>query len=535
MSLRGWFLIGSLVAFIWAGAVSWVQPAYFTVFFVLVPLFVLGVVDMTQKTHSVRRNFPVIGNLRYFFEFIRPELQQYFVESDLDGRPIPRELRSLIYQRAKGQDESVPFGTQKDVYAESYDWVNHSVFTSKLPEEELRYLIGGDQCKKPYSASRLNISAMSYGSLSPNAIMALNRGAQKGGFYHNTGEGGISPYHRQGGDLVWQIGTAYFGCRTLDGEFDKELFRKKSQFPEIKMIEIKLSQGAKPGKGGLLPAAKVSEEVAEIRNVRPHETIISPASHSAFDSPDGLIHFVQHLRDLSGGKPVGFKLCVGKRPEFLEICRAMIRNNIYPDFITVDGSEGGTGAAPLEFTNHIGTPLNEGLHFVVETLRGFNIRDRIRVIASGRVFDAFQLLTKLVIGADGVNSARGMMMALGCIQALRCHTNHCPVGVATTDKRFYKGLHIPSKADRVAGFHERTLHALKAIIEAMGVKSIANLSKRNFYRRTDSENQDTFEQIFPSVEAGILLKSDDKLSPYWREFFYDDDSAASDFPGSALV
>jgi len=530
MSVRGRFFLISWIAFVGAGLISWVMPSFSLSFLILVPLFVLGITDCLQTSHSVRRNFPVIGNLRYFFELIRPELQQYFVESNSDGRPVPREMRSLIYQRAKLDNESVPFGTQRDVYEASYDWVNHSIFTSKFPEEELRFKIGGPQCTQPYIASRLNISAMSYGALSPTAIEALNKGAKKGGFYHNTGEGGISHYHLQGGDLVWQLGTAYFGCRTQDGRFDEVAFQQKSKLPAVKMIELKLSQGAKPGKGGLLPGPKVSPEIAQIRMVEAYKTVVSPPSHVEFKSSDGLVQFLKKLRMLSDGKPVGFKLCVGKKWEFIDICRAMIRNDIYPDFITVDGSEGGTGAAPLEFTNHIGTPLNEGLHFVVETLRAFDLKDRIRVIASGRVFDAFQLLIKLALGADGVNSARGMMMALGCIQALRCHTNHCPVGVATTDPGLYKGLHVPSKAERVAHYHEKTIHALKEVSEAMGIQSFSNLSKRDFYRRIDTHTQSNFEEVFPTAERGILLKKPDQLSPYWRKFFYEEDSFSSDLP-----
>ena len=530
MSVRTAFFVISFVAFIVAGLVTWVTPSFWVIFLILIPLFGIGVRDAFQTQQTVRRNFPVLGNLRYLFEMIRPELQQYFVESHLDGRPVARDQRSLIYQRAKGDNESVPFGTQRNVYEASYDWVNHSIFTSKVGDEELRFTIGNNQCKRPYVASRLNISAMSYGSLSPTAIRALNLGAKKGGFYHNTGEGGISSHHLQGGDLVWQIGTGYFGCRDLDGKFNDKAFEEKAKLPEVKMIELKISQGAKPGKGGLLPGPKVSEEIALIRMVEPYKTVVSPASHSSFKSSDGLLQFLKKLRELSDGKPVGFKLCIGKRWEFIDICRAMIRNDIYPDFITVDGSEGGTGAAPLEFTDHIGTPLNEGLHFVVETLKAFDLRDKIKVIAAGRVFNAFEILTKLVIGADGVNSARGMMLALGCIQALRCHTNHCPVGVATTDPGFYNGLHVPSKADRVASYHAKTIHALRDVAEAMGVQKFSSLSKRDFYRRLDSHRQANFEQVFPSVEVGCLLKKSDSLSLYWRKFFYDEDSVSSDFP-----
>lgn len=472
---------------------------------VLGPLLVLGFVDYSQTRQGVRRNFPIIGNLRYFFEFIRPELQQYFVEDNLNGRPVSREYRSVVYQRAKGQMQTLPFGTQHDVYQEGHEWVNHTIVPKHVDEKTLRVKIGGEACKQPYEASLLNISAMSYGALSRAAIEALNRGAKAGGFYHNTGEGGISPYHLSGGDLVWQIGTGYFGCRTSDGRFDEEAFRERSNLPQVKMIEIKLSQGAKPGKGGVLPGAKVSEEISKIRLVPMGKDVISPPFHSAFSTPEGLLQFVKKLRDLSSGKPVGFKLCLGHKHEFVAICKAMLKAKIYPDFITVDGAEGGTGAAPLEFANSVGTPLDEGLVFVVDTLRAMGLRERIRIISSGKVFTAFHMVTKFALGADLVNSARGMMLALGCIQALKCNSNHCPVGVATTDPRLVRGLHVPSKSERVANFHRETIHSLSDILGAMGRSHSRDVQRSDVFRRMGQGVVMTYEDLFPTQNEGAMV------------------------------
>ncbi|MFN0071944.1 MAG: FMN-binding glutamate synthase family protein [Chloroflexota bacterium] len=472
-----------------------------------VGLFIIGVIDLNQTKHGVRRNFPIVGNLRYLLELIRPELQQYFVESNLSGRPIPRELRSVVYQRAKGDIDTLPFGTQRNVYEEGHEWVEHSIAPTKVNENDLRVNVGGPACLQPYQAHILNISAMSYGALSPNAVRALNLGAREGRFYHNTGEGGISPYHLEGGDLVWQIGTAYFGCRTADGAFSDEAFKERAALPQVKMIEIKLSQGAKPGKGGLLPAAKVTEEIARIRLVEMGKDVVSPAGHSAFSTPEGLLHFVARLRDLSGGKPTGFKLCVGRKSEFVAICKAMLETKIYPDFITVDGAEGGTGAAPLEFSNSVGVPLEEGLSFVHDMLVGFGIRPHIRIICSGKVFTSLQMLTKLALGADMVNSARGMMLALGCIQALKCNTNHCPVGVATTDQHLARGLHVPDKYERVASFHTATVHAFADMLGAMGYESPARLQRSDVFRRQGDGRITSYEDLFPSIAEGSLLNS----------------------------
>lgn len=535
---RLFFQISVLVFALVFGAAYFWQPALWSLC-LFGPLFLVGVNDLTQKRQAVRRNFPVIGNLRYFFELIRPELQQYFVESNQSGRPIPREVRSVVYQRAKGDTETMPFGTQMDVNIENYEWVNHSIMPKKFPSDDIRISVGGPKCTQPYQSSVMNISAMSYGALSPAAISALNLGAKEGQFSHNSGEGGLSPYHLLGGDVVWQIGTGYFGCRNLDGTFNEQAFRERAVLPNVKMIELKLSQGAKPGKGGILPGAKVTPEIAKIRLVEPGKDVVSPAAHSAFSTPTELLQFVQKLRELSGGKPVGFKFCVGKKHEFISICQAMVATNIKPDFITVDGGEGGTGAAPLEFSNHVGTPLEEGLAFVVDALRGFNLKKDVRVIASGKVFTSFNLLTKLALGADIVNSARGMMLALGCIQALKCNTNHCPVGVATTNSDLYRGLDIPSKKVRVARFQHSTVHNLAEMLGAMGYLSTTELHRRDIFRRLTDGHVKSYEEIHPVMTEGALLDSKNwkNLPLHWQRILelsqMDQFHAFSVLPGSA--
>lgn len=502
--MRREFFFISGVVFALVGLFSWFWwPALWSLV-VFGPLFAVGVVDCLQTRQAIRRNFPVIGNLRYFFELIRPELQQYFVESNQSGRPIPRELRSVVYQRAKGQLETLPFGTQLDVHAEHYEWVNHSIVPKPIPEHDIRVAVGGADCKQPYLASLMNISAMSYGSLSSAAVTALNLGAKQGGFFHNTGEGGISPYHLSGGDLCWQIGTGYFGCRTPDGAFSAEAFRERANLPNVKMIEIKLSQGAKPGKGGILPKAKVNAEVAAIRLVPMGQDVMSPAAHSAFSTPKELLAFVAKLRELSGGKPVGFKMCVGAWHEFIALCKAMRETGIRPDFITVDGGEGGTGAAPLEFSNHVGSPLEDGLTFVIDALRGFDLKKDIRVIASGKVITSFDIMKKLAIGADMVNCARGMLLSLGCIQALRCNTNECPTGVATSDPHLMKGLHVPSKKDRVTRFHHETVHHLIELMSAVGVTQTREIHRGMVNRRLGDGAVKTYEELHPTMPVGAL-------------------------------
>jgi glutamate synthase domain-containing protein 2 len=522
------FIIASLLITIAEALLAWFWPPGLWSLIVFGPIIVVGYLDYFQTRQGVRRNFPLIGNLRYFFELIRPELQQYFVEDNLSGRPVPRELRSIVYQRAKGENQTVPFGTQRDVYEANHEWVEHSIIPASVKNEDMRVTVGGRHCRQRYSASIFNISAMSYGALSHAAISALNLGAQKGKFYHNSGEGGLSPFHLHGGDVVWQIGTGYFGCRHQDGRFDANAFQDRAQLPQVKMIELKLSQGAKPGKGGLLPAKKVSAEIAKIRLVEIGKTVFSPAAHSAFSTPIGLLEFLQKLRELSGGKPVGFKLCIGQRHEFFAICKAMIKTGITPDFITVDGAEGGTGAAPLEFANSVGTPLDEGLVFVDDVLRGFGLRQEIRLISSGKVFTAFHLLTKLALGADMVNSARGMMLALGCIQALKCNTNHCPVGVATSDPRLVRGLHVPSKAERVYHFHHETVHAFAEILGAMGRMHPSELTREDVRRRLSDGVVKTYEELFPILPVNAITIADlGHIKPEYIEAF--DRSQAESF------
>lgn len=516
--MRHVFYLSSFVVFSLIGAASyfWLPSLWSLLLFG--PVFVVGMIDVLQTRQAIRRNFPVIGNLRYFFELIRPELQQYFVESNQSGRPIPRELRSVVYQRAKGQTQTLPFGTQLDVHAEHYEWINHSIVPHLHKHEDVRVMVGEKNCKQPYPASLMNISAMSYGALSSAAVSALNKGAAKGKFYHNTGEGGISPHHLLGGDLVWQIGTGYFGCRDRHGKFSEEAFAERATLPNVKMIEIKLSQGAKPGKGGLLPANKVSEEVAKIRLVPLGQDVMSPPGHSTFSTPEELLRWTARLRELSGGKPVGFKLCVGTKREFIGICKAMIETGVTPDFITVDGGEGGTGAAPLEFSNHVGTPLQDGLAFVVDALRGFNLKKDIRVIASGKVLTSFNIVTRLALGADMVNCARGMMLSLGCIQALKCNTNECPTGVATTDPHLAKGLVVPHKSERVFRFHRETLHHYAELLAAMGYGSAAELRRTDVNKRLTDGQVKTYEELHPTMPEGFLLKAENwkRLSAEWQ-------------------
>jgi glutamate synthase domain-containing protein 2 len=471
------------------------------------PVIALGFYDYFQKHHSILRNFPVLGHFRFLLEMIRPEIQQYFIETDINGMPFSRDQRSLVYQRSKKIRDTVPFGTLKDIYEVGYEWVNHSLRPLHLEPKHLRVMVGGPDCTQPYCASLLNISAMSFGSLSRNAILALSQGAKMGEFAHNTGEGGISPYHLEGkADLIWQIGTAYFGCRTSEGNFCPDTFAKRATLPNVKMIEIKLSQGAKPGHGGILPAAKLTQEIAEIRDVPLGKDVLSPSGHSAFSTPIGLLEFVAQLRELSEGKPVGFKLSVGKRREFLAICKAMVKTGITPDFITIDGGEGGTGAAPLEFTNHIGAPLVESLIFVHNALIGFSVRDRIRLISSGKVTTGFGMVKRLALGADMCNSARGMMMALGCIQALKCNTNHCPVGVATQDPGLTAGLVPSAKKVRVANFHAATIKSVSEIIGAMGMANPDELRPWHIMRRISPTEIRHYGEIYEFLQDGDLLK-----------------------------
>ena len=464
---------------------------FFWVFIVLGPLFLIGIYDVIQKKHTILRNFPILGHIRYMFEFISPELKQYFVEREEDGRPIPRNERNVIYQRAKGVDDTHPFGTQLDINNGHYEGLRHSIYPTPVLKEAPRVLFGGKDCIKPYSASIYNISAMSFGALSGNAIRALNRGAKVGGFYHNTGEGGLSKYHiMEGGDIVWQIGTAYFGCRTQEGDFDEEKFKINAVRDQVKMIELKISQGAKPGHGGVLPAAKNSPEIAEARGIEPHTVVISPPGHSAFSDAKGLLYFIKKLRDLSGGKPVGFKLCIGKPEEFREICRQMIETGITPDFITVDGAEGGTGASPIEFTDSVGIPIEPALNFVNKTLIQFDLRKEMRLIASGKVYTGIGLMRMFALGADTCNAARGFMMSIGCIQAVRCNTNKCPTGITTQDPKLTRGLVVDEKYKRCASFHKKTVEITMELMAGCGLSSLEEIDSSIFIRNDEFANFD---------------------------------------------
>ncbi|MEO7989606.1 MAG: FMN-binding glutamate synthase family protein [Chryseolinea sp.] len=489
-------------------------------FLIVAPLVVMGVEDMIQTKQSLKRNFPLLGRLRYVFEDLRPKIQQYFVESDTDGSPINRNDRSVIYQRAKKQVDTTPFGTQLNVYAEGYEWMGHSIVPVDFHKinHHPRCLVGNKDCKQPYSASLLNVSAMSFGSLSSNAVEALNAGAKIGSFAHNTGEGGLSPYHlKNGGDVIWQVGTGYFGARDENGNFSGDVFKINALKPEVKMIEIKLSQGAKPGHGGILPAAKNTPEVAAIRGVKAGTTVYSPPFHSAFSTPKELVLFIKKLRELSGGKPIGFKLCIGRKSEFISICKAMVELDIYPDFITVDGGEGGTGAAPPEFSNFVGMPLLDGLSFVANMLQGFDIKKHIKIIASGKILTGFQMVRAIALGADMCNSARAMMMALGCIQALECNKNTCPTGVATQDPYFMKGLVVEDKKVRVANYHKNTIESFVELIGASGLDNPEKLNRHQITRRVFMNEVRTFEEIYPSVPVGSML-SETIPAPYANSF-----------------
>lgn len=517
MTVRQIFLL--LAVAVPLSIIGWAQlwsPAWWLLVLVA-PILLLGFIDVFQQRHTIRRLYPVIGRFRYMLESVRPEIQQYFVESETDGMPVSREFRSLIYQRAKGNQDTRPFGTVFDVNADGYEWVNHSLAPKTVTDHDPRVRFGGPACTQPYNASALNISAMSFGSLSQNAIMALNWGAKTGGFAHNTGEGGLSPYHlKYGGDLIWQIGTGYFGCRNPQGNFDADIFQEKAVLPVVKMIEIKLSQGAKPGHGGILPAVKLTEEIAHIRHVPMGQDVISPAAHTAFDSPRGLLEFVSQLRDLSGGKPVGFKLCIGKRDEFLAICKAMLETGIMPDFITVDGGEGGTGAAPTEMTNSVGTPLRDALIFVNSALIGIGLRDKIRIIAAGKIFSAFHLLRIIALGADTANSARGMMFSLGCVQSRTCHTDKCPTGITTQNPARYKALIVEDKAQRVANFQRETVKNLAELLALAGLENLDQLEPRHINHRVKGTLIRNYAQMYPRISPSCLL-NDDCIPEDWRE------------------
>ena len=472
------------------------------------PLSLVGLYDLTQTRSSILRNYPVIGHLRFLLEFIRPEIRQYFIENDTDEAPFSRSQRSLVYARAKGEPDKRPFGTQLDVGAKGYEWINHSIAPSKIASHDFRITIGPNTAQ-PYQASVFNISAMSFGALSANAILALNAGAKRGGFAHDTGEGSISVHHRvHGGDLIWEIGSGYFGCRNADGSFNAELFAANACDPQVRMIELKLSQGAKPGHGGVLPGPKVTAEIAAARGVPMGVDCVSPASHSEFGTPIEMLQFIARLRELSGGKPTGFKFCVGHPWEWFAIAKAMQQTGLVPDFIVVDGAEGGTGAAPLEFTDHVGAPLQEGLLLVHNTLRGIGLRDRVRIGAAGKVVSAFDVIRMLALGADWCNSARGFMFALGCIQAQHCHTGRCPTGVTTQDPLRQQALVVPDKAQRVLQFHQQTLVALKELIEAAGLHHPDDIGPHHIVRRVDGNEVRLLSNLVPQLAPNALLNDD---------------------------
>ena len=501
-----WLLCGialMLSLFVWVG---------FNIGGWLVLLFLflvgLGFRDTRQTRHSVLRNYPVIGHLRFLLEFIRPEMRQYFIEGDNEAAPFSRQQRSLVYQRAKGDADKRPFGTQMDVGAVGYEWINHSMLPTEVSTHDFRVLIGAGRAQ-PYNASLFNISAMSFGALSANAIMALNSGAKRGNFAHDTGEGSISQHHRvHGGDLIWEIGSGYFGCRNVDGSFSEERFVANATQAQVKMIELKLSQGAKPGHGGVLPGPKVTLEIAAARGVTPWVDCVSPASHGAFGTPIEMMLFIDRLRNLSGGKPTGFKLCIGHPWEWFAIAKAMLETGITPDFIVVDGAEGGTGAAPLEFTDHVGAPLQEGLLLVHNTLVGLNLRDKIRIGCAGKVVSAFDIARMLALGADWCNAARGFMFALGCIQAQSCHTGKCPTGVTTQDPQRARALVVPSKAERVFQFHQTTLHALKELVQAAGLHDPSEITAAHIVRRSAEQSVKLLGNLLPFVKPGELLRGE---------------------------
>ncbi len=485
-------------------------------------LTLLGIRDVRQTKKAVLRNYPVVGHLRYLLEFIRPEMRQYVIESDNEAAPFSRQQRSLVYQRAKGAPDKRPFGTQKDVTAEGYEWLSHSVAPTTVPSHDFRVTIGGGgtSCTQPYSASIFNISAMSFGALSANAILALNSGAARGGFAHDTGEGSVSRYHRAGGgDLIWEIGSGYFGCRTPDGQFDEARFIENARSPQVRMIEIKLSQGAKPGHGGVLPGPKVTPEIAEARGVPVGQDCVSPARHGAFSTPIEMVQFIERLRRLSGGKPVGFKLCIGHPWEWFAMVKAMRETGLWPDFIVVDGAEGGTGAAPLEFTDHVGAPLQEGLLLVHNTLVGVGERHRVKLGCAGKVVSAFDIARMMALGADWCNSARGFMFALGCIQAQSCHTGHCPTGVSSQDPMRQRALVVPDKADRVYKYHHNTLHALQELVQAAGLMHPHDITAEHIVRRGAGQVVHRLSNLLPFTAEGQLLKAEQGQGPWPQAVF----------------
>jgi glutamate synthase domain-containing protein 2 len=507
--MRNDFKYFAVISVITTLLIGYFWHSFLWAFIILIPLIVMGINDMVQTKHAIKRTFPLFGRGRYWMEWLRPKIYQYFVESDIDGRPFNRSERSIVYQRAKKEVDTTPFGTQLDVYDEGYEWMNHSIAAKNFRElnHDPRVVIGGADCKQAYSASVYNVSAMSFGSLSTNAVLALNGGAKMGSFAHNTGEGGLSQYHlAEGGDIIFQFGTGYFGCRDKEGNFSGDAFQKTVSHPSVKMIELKLSQGAKPGHGGILPAKKNTPEIAAIRGVEPGTEVLSPPYHKAFKTPLELCALIGQMRALSGGKPVGFKLCVGHKSEFLAICKAMTISGIKPDFISVDGGEGGTGAAPLEFSNFVGMPFKEALAFVHDALVGFNLRNDIKILAAGKIVSGFHIFRAIALGADACYSARAMMMALGCIQALECNRNTCPTGVATQDPELVAGLVVADKKVRVSNFHKSTVHSFVELLGAAGLEQPIQIKRSMINRRVSVSDSKRYDELYPYLTQGCLLQ-----------------------------
>lgn len=486
---------------------------------VVLPLTVLAWIDFAQSEHTLRRNYPLVARIRWLMEDIRPFAQAYIVEDDLEGRPFSHQERALVYARAKGDLDSHPMGTELDVYSEEYEWLSHSIVPKEDAPQYWRLKMGGPDCSQPYDAALLNISAMSFGSLSGRAIEALNLGAKIGSFAHNTGEGSISKYHRQhGGDLIWEIGSGYFGCRARDGGFEREQFRDNAAGDQVKMIEVKLSQGAKPGHGGVLPADKVTEEIAEARGVEPWKTVVSPAAHSTFSTPIELLEWIAELRELAGGKPTGFKLCVGMPHEIMALGKAMLETGITPDFITVDGAEGGTGAAPLELSNSVGMPLREGTIWVRNMLVGTGLKSRVKIASAGKIHSGAQMAKSFALGADYCNAARPFMFAAGCVQSMQCHTGHCPTGIATQTPWRQRGLVVEDKAPRIARFQRQTLHSLREITVAMGLDSPWDMRPQDMRERLNGAKSLPVDRIYFFAEEGQLLEDADStvLATAWN-------------------
>ncbi len=500
-------------------ALARVSPWGWLLFLLALPILLLGVYDWFQRRFTLMRNYPVAARIRWLFYDLRPFLRQYIVEDDLEGTPYSFEARNLVHLRARGQTDTQPFGSERNMDQEGYSWVSHSIAPASEPDQHPRITVGNEQTAKPYSASVFNISAMSFGALSPRAIEALNLGARQGEFYHDTGEGGLSKYHlKHGGDIVWEIGTGYFGCRDDKGRFDPDQFADNAQREQVKMTEIKLSQGAKPGHGGLLPGKKVTPEIAQARQVPAHQDCLSPRAHSAFSTPVEMLEFAARMRELSGGKPVGLKLCVGQPHEVMAVMKAMLKTGIYPEFIVVDGAEGGTGAAPQELSDWVGMPLIEGLVLVRNALVGTGLRRHVRLAASGKVYSGMGLAHNLALGADWCNAARAFMFSIGCIQAKRCHLGTCPTGITTQDKWRQRGLVVDVQAQRAARFHEKTVASLANIVAAVGLTHPRDLAPHHLSTRINAAEARAMGDVHTFVPANSLIDAPQETAyAHWWE------------------